>query len=325
VSAQKLVVVGSGIGLPEVQERHIAAVCSIAREAGLEVVAPRTREEEPAAVADAQVAFGGLVPQLYAHARALRWVQAVGAGVDRYLEGPFVHSDVVLTSEKGLVGTHLAEHAFGLLLVLTRGIAIAIRGKRWDTRVAIRNRSWELPGRTAGLIGLGGTGAEIARRSAAFGMRVIAIDPEPPCVPPEVESCWGPERFHDLLAQSDVFFCSAPLTAATRRMFDGAAFAASRADGILINVSRGEIVDTDAMLAALESGRLRAAGLDVTPEEPLPVDSPLWDHPHVVITPHIAGASPLRGDRIVERFRRNLAHYLAGEPLEGVIDKVKGY
>jgi phosphoglycerate dehydrogenase-like enzyme len=108
-------------------------------------------------------------------------------------------------------------------------------------------------------------------------------------------------------------------------MFDARAFAAMKPDSILINVSRGEIVDGEALLAALESGHVRAAGLDVTPQEPLPPESPLWDHPHVVVTPHIAGASPLRGDRIVERFRRNLTHYLAGEPLEGVIDKRKGY
>jgi len=321
----KLVVVGSGIVIPEVEERHVEAVCRIAREAGLSVELPATTEQEIAAVADAEVSFGGLLPPLYAHAKRLRWVQTVGAGVDRYLGPAFVASDVVLTSEKGLVGVHLADHAFALLLALTRGVATAIRQRRWDARIAIRNRSWELDGRTAGLIGLGGTGLAIATRARGFGMRVLAVDPEPVPVPAEVEARWGTDRFHDLLGTSDVVFVSAPLTEQTRRLFDATAFQAMRPDSILINVSRGGIVDIDAMLAALASGQLRAAGLDVTPEEPLPAGSPLWDHPNVVITPHIAGASPRRGDRIVGRFGRNLAHFLAGEPLEGVIDKVKQY
>lgn len=323
----KLVVVRSGIGIPEVQERHVAAVCQIASDAGLEVATPATREDEFIAVADADIAFGGLRPELYAYAKRLRWVQTVGAGVDAFLKGKgkFVEDEAILTSEKGEVGIHLAEHAFALLLALTRGVAIAIRGRRWDTRIEIRKRSWELTGRTAGLVALGGTGVEIARRAVAFGMRVIAVDPEPAMVPPEVEACWGLDRFHELLGQSDVVFVSAPLTAESRHMFAAEAFAAMKPDSILINVSRGEIVDGEALLAALDSGHVRAAGLDVTPEEPLPPESRLWDHPHVVVTPHIAGASPLRGDRIVERFRRNLAHFLAGEPLEGVIDKRKGY
>jgi phosphoglycerate dehydrogenase-like enzyme len=321
----KLVVVRSGIVIPEFEERHVQAVFRIATDAGLTVDLPQSREDEVIAVVDADVAFGGLVPSLFAHARKLRWIQSVGAGVDRYVQGPLVTSDVVLTSEKALVGPHLAEQAFALLLALTRGVAIAIRERRWNARIPIRLRSWELGGRTAGLVALGGTGVEIAHRAKAFGMRVIAVDPEPVAVPPEVEARWGLDRFHDLLAQSDVVFISAPLTDQSRRMFNAEAFAAMKPDSVLINVSRGEIVDGDALLAALDSGHLRAAGLDVTPEEPLPPDSPLWDHPHVVVTPHVAGASPHRGDRIVERFRRNLDHLLANEPLEGVIDKQKGY
>jgi len=314
----KLVVVRSGIVIPEVEERHIRSVCKIATDAGLTVDLPQSREDEVIAVVEADIAFGGLVPSLFAHARKLRWIQSVGAGVDRYVQGPLVTSDVVLTSEKALVGPHLAEQAFALLLAVTRGVAIALRERRWNARIPIRLRSWELGGRTAGLVALGGTGVEIAHRAKAFGMRVIAVDPEPVAVPPEVEACWGLDRFPDLLAQSDVVFIS-------RRMFNTEAFAAMKPDSVLINVSRGEIVDGDALLTALESGHLRAAGLDVTPEEPLPPDSPLWDHPHVVVTPHVAGASPRRGDRIVERFRRNLDHFLANEPLEGVIDKQKGY
>lgn len=321
----KLVVVMSGVTVPEVEERHVKAVVEAAKAAGLEVAQPRNREDEEAEIVDAEIAFGGVEPRLFAHAKRLRWIQSVGAGVDRYLKGPLVTSDVVLTSEKGLVGTQLAEQALALLLALTRGIAISMREQTWDARIPIRHRSWELGGRTAGLLALGGTGAEIAKRAAAFGMRVIAIDPEPPMIPPEVEWCKAPLHLHEMLGQSDVVFCSAPLTAETRGLFNKTNLGAMKPESILINVSRGEIGVEEDILEALDSGHLRAAGLDVVPREPLPRESRLWDHPHVVITPHAAGASPFRGDRIVERFRRNLAHILADEPLEGIIDKIKEY
>jgi phosphoglycerate dehydrogenase-like enzyme len=321
----KLIVVKSGVTVPEVEKRHVDAVVEIARSKGLQVATPQNREDEEAEIVDAEVAFGGVDPDLFVHAQRLRWIQSVGAGVDRYVRGPLVSSDVVLTSEKGLVGTQLAEQAFALLLALTRGIAISMREQTWDARIPIRHRSWELGGRTAGLLALGGTGAEIAQRAAAFGMRVIAVDPEPPSVPTVVESCWGTDRLPDLLVQSDVVFCSAPLTSETKALFNAKTFAAMKADSIFINVSRGEILVEQDLLDALDSGHIRAAGLDVTPREPLPRDSRLWDHPHVVVTPHAAGASPFRGDRIVERFRRNLDHLIAGESLEGIINKEKGY
>jgi phosphoglycerate dehydrogenase-like enzyme len=232
---------------------------------------------------------------------------------------------VILTSEKGLVGTHLAEHAFAHLLALTRGITTALRERRWDARFPIRAAAWELTGRTMGVIGMGGTGVEVARRAHAFGMRVIATDPEPVERPTFVEAIWRPDRFHDLLGESDAVVITAPLTSETRAMFDESAFRAMQRHAILVNVSRGEIMAMDALIAALRDGLIAGAGLDVTPQEPLPPDNPLWTMENVIITFHTAGASPYRGNRIVERFRRNLARFQAGEPLEGVIDKRKGY
>jgi phosphoglycerate dehydrogenase-like enzyme len=320
----KLVILSTMV-IPEVSERHLQAVEAAGREAGLDVVVAGTREAQIAAIGNAEIAFGGITEEVFRHAGRLRWIQSVGAGVDRYLTPAFVESDVVLTSEKGEVGTHLAEHAFAHLLALTRGINTALRERRWDVRIPIRLAAWELTGRTMGVIGMGGTGVEVARRAHAFGMRVIATDPEPVEQPSFVESLWKPERFHDLLHESDAVVVTCPLTAATRGMFDEAAFAAMQPHAILVNVSRGEIAEMDALIAALREGRIAGAGLDVTPREPLPEDNPLWTMENVIITFHTAGASPYRGDRIVGRFRRNLAHFLAGEPLEGVIDKRKGY
>jgi phosphoglycerate dehydrogenase-like enzyme len=127
------------------------------------------------------------------------------------------------------------------------------------------------------------------------------------------------------LRESDAVVITCPLTAETRNLFDASAFAAMPNHAVLVNVSRGEIMEMNDLIAALRDGQIAGAGLDVTPIEPLPADNPLWGMDNAIITFHTAGASPYRGDRIVGRFRRNLALFLAGEPLEGVIDKRKGY
>lgn len=320
----KLVIL-AGRFIPEVGDKQIQEVEEYARSKGFEVVTARDRETQVVEAEDADIAFGFVAPEVLARAKKLRWVQSVGAGVDPQMYPEFINHPIVLTSEKGLVGPHLAEHAFALLLALTRGIATAIKVKRWDARFTIRNAAWELTGRTMGVIGLGGTGVEVARRAAAFGMQVLAMDPEPVEQPPFVQELWGLDRFHELLGRSDAVVITAPLAPSSKGMFNTEAFQAMRRHAILVNVSRGEVMEMNALITALRDGVIAGAGLDVTPAEPLPDDNPLWGMDNVIITFHTAGASPYRGDRIVGRFRRNLDHLLADEPLEGVIDKVKGY
>ena len=272
-----------------------------------------------------EIVLGGLDPQLYSDAANLRWIQFPSAGVDGSLTAEFVDSDVILTSAKGEVGVHLAEHAMALLLAVTRGIGHAVRALNWTVKMDIRNRSWELPGRVMGIVGLGGTGRELAIRATAFGMNVIAVDPESVNVPSCVDTCWGMGRFKHLLEQSDVVAICAPLTPETERMFDREAFQHMQSHALLINVTRGKIVDEHALMEALRSKTIGGAGLDVTPVEPLPRDHPLWQMENVVITPHTAGASPERNRRTVDLFCENLRRYRAGQPLMAVIDKAKGY
>ena len=143
--------------------------------------------------------------------------------------------------------------------------------------------------------------------------------------PAEVEAVWGLASFHRLLGESDVVVICAPLAPSTRGLVDRAAFGAMRPHAILINVTRGAIVDDAALVEALREGRIGGAGLDVTPVEPLPAGHPLWAMDNVIITPHTAGASPLRMDRAVDLFCRNLEAFRDGSPLESVIDKAKGY
>ena len=307
----------------ELDDRHVRQIGDVSPE--VEIVRADSVGEVLEVMPDIDVVFGGLSPEMFDRARNLRWVQNTGAGVDSALFPEFVESDVIFTSEEGIVGVHLAEHAMALLLGLTRGIATAVRNPSWDQRMPIRNASWELGGLTMGIVGLGGTGREIAARAIGFGMGVIAVDPEDVDLPAGVEACWKMDRFHDLLERSDVVAVGAPLTPETEGMFDKKAFARMPDHAILINVTRGAIVEESALMEALEAGAIGGAGLDVTPQEPLPDGHPLWSMPNVIVTPHAAGGSPNRRDRLVGLFCDNLRRLLAGEPLSSVIDKRKGY
>ena len=148
----------------------------------VDIVVPQTVEETQSEIRDTEVVFGDFSPAMFAEARKLRWVQSIGSGIDGLLFDDFVESDITLTSAKGTVGTHLADHAWALILALTRGIHTALREKTWQVRMPIRARSWELAGMTLGVFGLGGTGVEVARRAQGFGMRTLALDSEEVCI-----------------------------------------------------------------------------------------------------------------------------------------------
>lgn len=289
------------------------------------IVNPKNSEEVMKEVVDTDIVFGGFNRKLFENAKQLKWVQVWAAGVDGILFPEFVHSEVILTSAKGYVGTHLADQAWALILGLIRGIGRSVRERTWDNKMSIRLATWELCDRTLGIVGLGGTGIEVARRAQGFDMQVIAVDPETVDAPSLVHEIWKMDKFYDLLAQSDIVCICAPLTDSTHGMFNDEAFQQMQSHALLINVTRGKIVDEQALLRSLNNGHIGGAGLDVTPIEPLPSDSPLWDMSNVIITPHVAGGSPIRMDRTVDLFCDNLERFLVDKPLLSVIDKQKGY
>ena len=309
--------------LDELTEEQMQRVRAVSGEN--EIIVARTREEQVALVGDVDIIFGSFSRSLFEAARQLKWVQTEGAGIDNLLFSEFVESPIILTSAKGTVGSHLADHTWALLLGLLRGVGRAVRERTWDNRMSIRRESWELGGATLGIVGLGGVGIEVARRAGGFGMEVIAVDPEPVEKPDFVREVWDTDRFYDLLEQSDVVSVCCPLTQRTRGLFDREAFRHMKPGALLVNVTRGPIIDGDALLEALDQGLISGAGLDVTSPEPLPADSPLWDHPHVIITPHASGGSPLRLDRTIDLFCENLRRFSEGRELLSVIDKQKGY
>src|SRR5439155_12261413 len=174
-------------------------------------------------------------------------------------------------------------------------------------------------------LGLDGIGRAVAVRARAFEFRVLAVDPEPMEKPATVESVAGLDGLPEMLSQSQVLMVCCPFTARTHKLLSHEQFGRMPEGSYLVNVSRGGIVDEEALVAALRSGRLAGAGLDVTYTEPCPAESPLWTEPNVILTSHSAGMSQHIRARATRRFVVNLHRYVKGEPLESVVDKQKGY
>ena len=307
----------------EITSDHRQQIQSVSPD--LVIVEPKDEAARLKEILDTDILFGDFNRSLFDAAQQLKWVQVLGAGVDGLLFPEFVESDIVLVSAKGFVGSHLADQTWALILGLIRGVGRAVRERTWDNRWSIRDETWELAGRTLGIVGLGGTGIDVAKRAQGFDMRVISVDPEDVDAPSFIHEVWKMDRFYDLLAESDIVSICAPLTDASHGMFDDEAFRRMKPSALLINVTRGKIVDEPSLIHALEAGLIGGAGLDVTPEEPLPQGSLLWDMPNVIVTPHVAGGSPNRDERTVGLFCDNLERFLVGKPLLSVINKRKGY
>jgi phosphoglycerate dehydrogenase-like enzyme len=320
------ILVIEGLTMPEVKPEYVTDI-EAAAPAGSTVHVAKGTREAAANGAEVEIILGFISPSLFAAAPNLRWVHAIASGVDSLLFPEFVESDVILTGEKGLVGGHLADTGFGLLLALTRQIHSAIKHgpDAWEHRVEMRMKEIELEGLTMGVIGFGGTGRAMAKRAVAFGMNTIAVDEFPSPGDHGVEEVWPVSRMDELLAASDVVAVCCPLTPATDKLINTDTLATMKQGAFLVNVTRGEIMDDASLVAALESGQLGGAALDVAPGEPLPADHPLFSLPNVAMTPHTAGASQLRAPRNVARFVDNLRRAQAGEPFEGVVDKRLGF
>jgi phosphoglycerate dehydrogenase-like enzyme len=294
---------------------------------GAELVACRDEKEAVANAEGAQASYGFISRSLIRAGKDLRWVQQPSAGVEQLMEIPeLVESNIIVTNMQRVFGPPIADQALGYLLSFTRSLAHFVRvqpSQEWRTRqpgVVLD----ELMGKTMLIIGLGGIGSAIAGRAAGFGMRVLATDPKVLEKPLSVDELHKPADFARLLPQADVVASAVPLTKESRKMIGEKEFEAMKPGVVLINVSRGRVVDTDALVRALESKRVAAAGLDVTDPEPLPKGHPLWSQ-NAIITPHNAGQSPGTERRRHEVFRENLGRFARGEMLINVVDKKVGY
>jgi phosphoglycerate dehydrogenase-like enzyme len=276
-------------------------------------------------VADAHVIYGGFSPEELAAAKQLRWVQYTAAGVEHILSPEFVDSPVVLTNMQRIYSPVISESAIGLMLALARGIpryTLQAGEHRWQTVPGLV----EVSGMTLGLAGLGGIGTDTAYRAHyGFNMRILAVDPKPLPKPSFVAELHSVDWLPQMVPQVDILMSAAPHTRASEGMFNASVFRAMKRTAFFINVSRGKLVDTPALVRALEEGWIAGAGLDVTYKEPLPADEPLWRAPNVIITCHTSAHSPKVEGRQMDLFSENVRRYVAGLPLLNVVDKKRGY
>jgi phosphoglycerate dehydrogenase-like enzyme len=270
--------------------------------------------------------MGYFLPPVCAAAPKLRWVQSFSTGMDKFLFPEIIERDEVQVSNvAGLYASQGGEHAWALLLALTRQLPLAVHNK--DKRLWKGENVVEVAGFTMGVIGMGGFGMEIAKRAQGYDMTVIAIDAvrtEKPAYVHELRPATT-ENLHDLLRRSDIVMIACPLTKETYHLIGADELALMKPGAYLINVTRGGIIDEPALVDALAQGRIAGAGLDVVEKEPLSADSPLWDAPNLILTPHRAGASQHRPRKVYEFFLANLERYLKGERPLNVIDKRRGF
>ena len=263
-------------------------------------------------------------------APGLQWVHSPAAGVGAMLFPAMIDSAVVLTNSRGLSADTIAEHVLALTLALFRKFPLAFRGqlaRRWTQNEALEGAPLRrIAGSHVLIVGLGGIGSACASRFAALGATVTAVRRRPgQPAPAGVSRVEGPDALMSLLPSADVVVLATPQTAQTRGLFAAEQFAAMRPDAVLINVSRGKVVDEGALASAVQSGQIGGAGLDVFEHEPLDAVSPLWDLPNVFITPHTAGFREDHWDAATDLFAENLRRFEAGHPLLNVVDKAAGY
>jgi phosphoglycerate dehydrogenase-like enzyme len=294
----------------------------------VEFVVPESRDRVLSLIGDADAVFGSVTADELAAGTKLRWVQSSSAGVEWMQEAPaVVERDVVVTNMKGAHAATIAEHAFAMLLSLTRALPqfAEFQAREEWARGALNSRLVGIKGLTMGIVGFGNIGRAIARRAAGFEMRVLAVDARPLEPSDGAESVWTLDRLDDLCRETDVLAIAAPITPETRGMIGRAQIGLLKPGGYVLAMSRGGIVDEPALIEALESGKLAGAGLDVQATEPLPKGDPLWKAPNTIITPHNSPTSRLTTDLVWSILAENVGRFVRGEPLQNVVDKRLGY
>jgi glyoxylate/hydroxypyruvate reductase len=259
------------------------------------------------------------------NAPRLRWIQGTSAGIgERLRRTGLVDTDLVFTTAAGVHGSSLAEFVVLGLLYFYRDVPRLQRmqaAHRWE-----RYTNTELAGRRVLLIGLGGVGRTIARRLAGLDLEVWGVRQTSGGAPPEgVTRVLSFDDFRRALGEIDALVLACPLTERTHRLIGAPELAALPPHALLVNVARGQVVDEPAMASALRAGRLRGAVLDVAEIEPLPDDSPLWDLPNILVSPHSASTVESENRRIVDLFIENLRRWLDGRPLLNLFDRARGY
>ena len=327
---------------PALDERRLTAVQQAATP--LEVVNCHTADEALKVMPGATAFFGKITAPLLAAAPLLRWVQAPTASLEHYLFPELIAHPCQLSNMRGLFSDVIADHVLGLVVCFARNLHLYIRQQmqhRWapvggeaarsdfvsgpGVENAIDRAHRHLADQSLGIVGCGAIGSEVARRARAFGLSVRGVDPQPRALPGVIDEVWPLTALPRLLAESDYVVIAAPHTPQTEKLFRRPLFEQMRRSAYLINIGRGAIVDLADLTAALQQGVIAGAGLDVFETEPLPAEHPLWDLPQVILTPHIAGASPAIPRRHLATLLENIRRFVKGEPPTTLVDKRAWY
>jgi phosphoglycerate dehydrogenase-like enzyme len=299
----------------------------------LQQAAPGTKLIEVSAATDKQLAaadaaIGVCSAKLLAQERQLQWIQWPAAGVDRCVKQPLLRErHILLTNLQRTMGPSMAEHVLGLMLALSRHFDYFLKEQQqahW-VRQESTPQLTDLDGKTVLVVGLGGIGTEVARRANALGMRVVATRASGRNGPDFVSYVGLPDELLKLAKDADFVVNCTPLTPQTTGIFNRQFFDTLKPGAYFISVGRGGSTVTADLIAALESGRLAGAGLDVVDPEPLPAESALWHLPNVIITPHVSANTPVSVEQRNFVLVENLRRYAAGEPMLSVVDLERGY
>ncbi len=290
----------------------------------MRVVVAERPEDAAVEIVDADAAFGAIPPELLQPAVGLKWLQAPSiAPPAGYYSPELIAHPVTVTNFRGIFNEHIATHIMAFVLAFARGLHTYFPHQirhEWapaplDTGVV------HLPESTALIVGVGGIGAETATLCAAFGMTVLGTDARLESPPRGVAELHTPDALDDLLPRADFVILTIPHTPETEGLMNAERFGRMKSSAFFINIGRGKTTRLHDLVAALRSGKLAGAGLDVFEEEPLPPDHALWEAPNVLITPHTAGFGPYLDDRRQEIILDNARRFVRGEPLRNVVDK----
>ena len=287
-----------------------------------EFVVAGNLEEAISLVGDVEGCFDYCSDKLLKAAPKLRWIQVRSAGVEKLPFENLKRHGITITNAQEIYGTHLADHNMALILAFSRQLPFLFRAQQkgvWESRK--NYPPGELVGETILVVGLGGTGLETARRAAGFGMRVLATRRHMDRPKPDfVDELHEPKKLHELLPGADWVAVCVPVTKDTRDMFHDAEFDLMKPTSYIVCVTRGGIINTEALLRALDEEKIKGAGLDVTDPEPLPPGHPLWTRQNVIITPHASGHSPHSDQRLMDLFCENLIRFTKDRPLKHIVD-----
>lgn len=299
---------------------------------GLEVVHLKEYSRVNEEILEAEIVIAwSLRPGQITSAKKLRWVHCPAAAVHALIFPEMVESDVVLTNASSVHGPVVAEHVIALIFALAKRIPQAVRLQErheWGQQTMWESspRPREIRDTVLGLVGLGSIGSPVAKYASALGMRVIAVREHPELDRPGgVDHVFSPDQLESFLSQSDFVVLAVPITPRTRQLIDAARLKQMKRGAYLINVGRGALIDHAALAEALRHRQIGGAALDVFEKEPLAPESPLWNLENLLITPHSAGLTEKLWHRHYDLIARNLSRYFSGQPLLGVVDKVKGY